>query len=107
MEKLVTVRMSDLRSAINLLYVFSVESYAQRLLRKRQPNEKHPVVAQYLAAVAALVPEAEAYRKESFRDLLASLQSGQHVQQNLAAFVLQAKKPSAQRGKPGPLRRRK
>jgi outer membrane PBP1 activator LpoA protein len=99
MEELVTVRLADLRSVINLLYVFSVESYAQRLLRKRQPSKKQQIVTQYLAAIAALVPEAKEHREEWFRELLASLKSGQNVQEHLLAFVLQAEKPSAKRGK--------
>ena len=99
MEELVTVRLTDLRSVVNLLYAFSVESYVQRLVRKRQPQEKRQIVTQYLSAVAALVPEAEAYREELFRDLLSGLQSGQSVQEHLTAFVLRAGKPSAQRDK--------
>jgi len=76
-------------------------------LRKRQPREKQQVVAQYLAALATLVPEAEGHREDLFGDLLASLKSGQNVQQHLADFVLRAKTPSVKRGKPGQLRRQK
>ena len=95
MGKEVTIPLKDLRELVKLLLVCSIESRAQRLVRKKQPKEKTPVVRQYLLAVAEMIPDARKYQKARFSELLSSLRSGQDVPPALASFLAhEAKSPS-------------
>jgi hypothetical protein len=83
----VTIPLKDLRALVKLLFDSSVESNAQRLVRKKQPSEKKPVVNQYLLAVVEMMPDAKKRQKIRFAELLASLRSGQDVPASLTSFL--------------------
>ncbi len=95
MGKEVTIPLKDLRTLVKLLFLYSVDNRAQRLVRKKQPEEKAPIVKQYLLAVAEMMPAARKRQRARYGELLASLRSGQDVPLVLATFLAREAKTSA------------
>jgi hypothetical protein len=95
MSKTVTVNLRDLKALVKLLFACSVESSAQRMIRKKQPKDREAVVKQYLEALVEMMPAAREKQRTYFHELLSSLRSGSDVPLALANFVAREAKSSA------------